>query len=192
MHILLHTCCAPCSIAVVDGLRQEGMTVTAYYYNPNIHPYMEFRRRKETLEAYAPTIDLPLIVEEEYELAMFLRNVAERPEERCAFCYQVRLERTAAQARSMGLDGFSTTLLVSPYQNQDQIVVIGNQVAQAYGIPFIARDFRPSFRQGQQAARELGLYRQPYCGCIYSEQERYYRPPGGKGAPAERRTPIKV
>ncbi|MBC9785667.1 epoxyqueuosine reductase QueH [Heliobacterium chlorum] len=180
MKILLHTCCAPCGIYPFDLLRQEGHEVTAYFFNPNIHPYTEFRRRKETLEGYAQSIDLPLIVEGDYELEEFLRQVAPDPAGRCPLCYRLRLQKTAEKARELGMDGFSTTLLISPYQDHEALKRLGEEIGRRAGVPFIYYDFRPGFREGQQQARQQELYRQPYCGCIYSEKDRYYRPKGRK------------
>ncbi|MDD2422275.1 MAG: epoxyqueuosine reductase QueH [Heliobacteriaceae bacterium] len=175
MSLLLHTCCAPCAIYPLKLLRDEGRQVTAYFFNPNIHPYTEFRRRRETLATYAAANGLPLLVEEEYGLEEFLRLVAFDPAGRCPVCYRLRLERTAAKARELGMAGFTTTLLVSPYQDHALLRETGETVAAAAGIPFVYRDFRPGFREAQGQAREMGLYRQPYCGCIYSEKDRYYR-----------------
>ncbi|ABZ84388.1 conserved hypothetical protein [Heliomicrobium modesticaldum Ice1] len=179
MRLLLHTCCAPCGIVPFDVLREEGHAVTAYYYNPNIHPYKEFLRRKETLEGYAASINLPLIVEEGYALEDFLRRVAADPAGRCPHCYDLRLRKTAEKARELGMEGFSTTLLISPYQDHETLRRAGEAAGREVGVPFVYADFRASFREGQQRARERELYRQPYCGCIYSEKDRYYKPKGG-------------
>lgn len=176
MRLLMHGCCGPCSVYPIDALRQEGHQLTAYFFNPNIHPYTEFRRRKETLQGYANSIDMPLIVEEEYGLEEFLQRVAANPSGRCPVCYRLRLYKTAEKALELGMEGFTTTLLISPYQNHEMLKSVGENIAQEVGIPFIYRDFRPGFREGQSRAREMELYRQPYCGCIYSEKDRYYKP----------------
>lgn len=171
--LLLHTCCAPCSIHCVDSLRAEGIEPAAFWYNPNIHPYQEYRARRETLRAYAASIGQALILHGEYGLRPFVRAVAENMEGRCSFCYACRLEETARYAAEHGFAAFSTTLLVSPYQNHDAIASAAERLAAQYGVAFLYRDFRPGFRQGQAKARELGLYMQKYCGCVFSEEERY-------------------
>ncbi|KAB2951252.1 epoxyqueuosine reductase QueH [Heliorestis acidaminivorans] len=176
MKLLLHSCCGPCTIYPLEELRQQGHDVTAYFYNPNIHPYKEFRRRLETLEGYTATNNLSLHKEEDYELEEFLQQVAPQPAQRCNHCYRVRLYKTAEKARALDMEGFTTTLLVSPYQNHEQLKAIGEEIGKALSIPFIYIDFRPGFRKAQQEARELELYRQSYCGCIYSEKDRYYKP----------------
>ena len=147
-----------------------------YYYNPNIHPYKEWQRRKESLEKLASAIKLPLILEEAYELSSFLQRTLPREQERCGICYRMRLEKTARQAQVLGIPVFGTTLLISPYQNRELICQIGSELAAAYNLSFCDLDLRPGFRRSQELAREYGLYRQGYCGCIFSERDRYYRP----------------
>lgn len=171
--VLLHTCCAPCSIYCLDKLEAEGYTPTSFFYNPNIHPYKEFERRLDTLKLYSVAREFNLIVDDEYDLDLFLPRVVGSGGDRCAACYEVRLARAATEAVEKGFGRFTTTLLVSPYQNHDLIAETGRRVASDLGVEFLYVDFRPGFREGQSKARELGLYRQPYCGCIYSEEERY-------------------
>lgn len=175
MRILLHTCCAPCSIHCVERLRAEGFEPVAYWFNPNIHPYTEYRSRKTALEEYAKSIRLPLIVEDNYGLRSFVRAVIDDLDHRCLYCYRTRLEQTARYAAAHGFDAFSSTLLVSPYQKHDVLRDVGEAAAQKYGLPFLYRDFRTGFQDGQAKARALGLYMQKYCGCIFSEEERYRR-----------------
>lgn len=171
--LLLHTCCAPCSVYCVDTLRAEGIEPTAFWYNPNIHPYQEYRARRETLREYTASIGQALILHGEYGLRPFVRAVAEDIEHRCGYCYTCRLEETARYAAEHGFDAFSTTLLVSPYQDHDGIIAAARRLSKQYGVAFLYRDFRPGFRQGQAKARELGLYMQKYCGCVFSEEDRY-------------------
>ncbi len=173
MNTLLHTCCAPCSIYCVDSLRRDGIEPVSYWFNPNIHPYTEYRSRKTTLEAYAQSIHLPLVIDNTYGLRSFVKAVIDDLEHRCFYCYQVRLEQTARYAAEHQFDSFSTTLLVSPYQKHEALIAAGEAAAQKYGVPFLYRDFRVGFREGQDKARELELYMQKYCGCIFSEEERY-------------------
>lgn len=173
--ILLHCCCAPCSLSCIDPLRAEGIEPVAFWYNPNIHPYQEYKARRDTLISYAPTIGMELIVEEDYGLRDFVRHVAEDIEHRCAYCYEHRLEETARKAAELGFEGFTTTLLASVYQQHERIAAAAERFAAQYGVAFLYRDFRPNFRAGNAKARELGFYMQKYCGCVFSEEERYGR-----------------
>ncbi len=174
MKLLLHTCCAPCSVYCIDALNEENIKPVVYWYNPNIHPYTEYKARRDCLKEYTKNIGIEAIFEEEYGLDSFCKNVIEDLQNRCTnYCYRVRLEQTAKYAKENGYDAFSTTLLVSIYQNHDEIKKIGEELANIYGIKFLYRDFRVGFRQGQAKARELGLYMQKYCGCIFSEESRY-------------------
>lgn len=175
MKILLHICCAPCSIYPVQELKEKGMDVYGYFYNPNIHPFTEFEKRRATLEKYANDIDLPVIYDNDYQLEEFLQRVVYRETDRCQFCYAMRLEQAAKVARKGRFDYLSTTLLVSPYQKHDMIKEIGASMGNKYNIPFYYADFRAGYREGAARSRDLGMYRQQYCGCIYSEKERYYR-----------------
>jgi len=174
MKLLLHTCCAPCSVYCIDELRNENLEPTIYWYNPNIHPYQEYKARRDCLKEYTKSINAEAVFEEHYGLREFCKNVVDDLDNRCKnYCYKVRLEQTAKYAKENGYDAFSTTLLVSPYQNHEVIKELGEQLAKQYEIEFVYRDFRVGFRQGQAKARELGLYMQKYCGCIFSEEERY-------------------
>lgn len=176
MRILLHTCCGPCSIYPVDFLREKGMEVQGYFFNPNIHPYTEFVRRRETLEKYAAEINLKMIFDTDYRLEEFLQGVAHREPQRCLICYAMRLDQAARVAKRGGFDWFSTTLLVSPYQKHELIREIGRSSAEKHGVPFYYEDFRPGYKAATDLSKKMGMYRQQYCGCIYSEKERYYRP----------------
>jgi len=171
MKLLLHTCCAPCSVYCIDSLREEGIEPTVYWYNPNIHPYMEYKSRRDCLKEYTKSIGIEAIFEEDYGLDEFCKNVVGDLQNRCKnYCYRVRLEQAAKYAKDNGYDAFSTTLLVSIYQNHDAIIEIANEMAEKYGVEFLYRDFRVGFREGQAKARELGLYMQKYCGCVFSEE----------------------
>ena len=170
---LLHVCCAPCSIRCIETLREEGIEPTGYWYNPNIHPYTEYRSRKTTLQAFAASVDLPLIVNDNYGLREFIEAVRPNWNVRCETCYRLRLNETARKAAEEGFSSFSTTLLISPYQNHELIVKVAEEAATQHGVAFLYRDFRPYFREGQQKAREGELYMQKYCGCIFSEEDRY-------------------
>lgn len=174
MKLLLHTCCAPCSVYCIDSLRKEGIEPTVYWYNPNIHPYTEYKARRDTLKEYTNMIEVKAIFEEEYGLKEFCKNVIGDLSTRCeAYCYKVRLEQTAKYAKENGYDTISTTLLISPYQRHEILKKQGEEIAKKYGLNFLYKDFRLGFREGQAKARELGLYMQKYCGCVFSEEDRY-------------------
>jgi len=156
-------------------LREEGHEVCGHFFNPNIHPYQEYKKRLDTLDVYAGEEGLQVIREEDYPLEGFLRQVAFREEDRCRHCYRLRLVKTAQIAKNGGFNAFTTTLLYSRFQKHDLIRCIGEEVAVKYGISFLYRDFREGWSEGVRISKALGLYRQPYCGCIYSEKERYCR-----------------
>lgn len=175
MSVLLHTCCGPCACYSTKRLLDEGLQPILFFYNPNIHPYQEQKLRLEGFRQLADYRKLSTIVEPGYELEEFLKLVAVDPKNRCGECYRIRLSRTAAKAKELNLESFSTTLLISPYQNRELICEIGRGLAQEYSLQFHDEDLRPGFRESQNIAKELGLYRQKYCGCIYSEKDRYYK-----------------
>ena len=158
----------------IDELRKENIEPTIYWYNTNIHPYMEYKARRDCLVEYTKSINVNAIFEENYGLREFCKNVVDDLQNRCKnYCYKVRLEQTAKYAKENGFDSFSTTLLVSPYQNHEALKELGEKLAEKYGIQFVYRDFRIGFREGQAKARELELYMQKYCGCVFSEEDRY-------------------
>ncbi len=175
MKILLHTCCAPCSIYPLEQMRSSGHEVTGYFYNHNIHPYLEYQKRKETLRQFSEQVTLPMLYRDDYDLEGFLAAVADNPTQRCSYCYASRLNATAAVAAESGFKAFSTSLLYSRYQRHDEIRELGDQLARQYGIEFYYEDFREGWQEGIRISKEMGLYRQQYCGCIYSEKDRYHR-----------------
>lgn len=199
MKLLMHTCCAPCSVYCIDELRGEGIEPTVYWFNPNIHPYMEYKARRDCLKEYTKSINVNAIFEENYGLEEFCKNAIKDLSSRCKnYCYPVRLEQTAKYAKENGYEAFTTTLLVSPYQNHEALIEVANMMAKKYDIEFLYRDFRIGFREGQNKARELGLYIQKYCGCIFSEEMRYNnhnttKPsiPNGYEIPREPRMQVK-
>ena len=174
MKLLMHTCCAPCSVYCIDTLRDEGIEPELFWYNPNIHPFMEYKARRDCLKDYAAMVGVKLIVNEDYGLDVFCRNVVNDIPGRCVnYCYRKRIGETVRYAAENGYDAFTTTLLLSPYQKHEELKAVCEELAAAAGIKFVYRDFRVGFRDGQTKARELGLYMQKYCGCIFSEEERY-------------------
>ena len=172
--VLMHTCCAPCSIYCIDSLRAEDIDPTIFWYNPNIHPYIEYKARRDCLRDYCEKIKIKNIFIEEYGLDEFCKNVINDVPNRCVkYCYKKRLTQTVRYAARHGYDAFTTTLLVSPYQKHDELKQVCENLAQLSGVDFLYRDFRVGFREGQAKARELGMYMQKYCGCIFSEEDRY-------------------
>ena len=176
MNTLLHVCCAPCANQCIEALQADGIGVTGFWYNPNIHPFTEYRARRNCLRQYAEMIQLPLIERDDYGLRPFVREVAEDISGRCVKCYEMRLYETARQAKEGGFDSFTSSLFISPYQNHELMAQVAQKAADAYGVEFLYRDFRPYFKAGQEKARELEMYIQKYCGCVFSEQERYLKP----------------
>ena len=157
MKLLMHTCCAPCSVYCIDSLREEGIEPTLYWYNPNIHPYMEYKSRRDCLKEYAKEININAIFEEDYGLDEFCKNVVGDLKNRCTnYCYPVRLRKTFEYAKE-----------------NDFIKEYMEKLSKEFEIDFLYRDFRVGFREGQAKAREVGLYMQKYCGCVFSEEDRY-------------------
>ena len=175
MKILMHICCGPCTIYPLKELRIQGHEVTGVFYNPNIHPYQEYQKRRQTLGDYADKAFLNVIWTEGYPLEEFLRGIAFKENERCAYCLVDRLKYTAQLAIREKYDGYTTTLLYSKYQKHDLIREIGENLSRQLGIFFYYQDFRTGWAEGVKISKELGMYRQPYCGCIYSEKERFYK-----------------
>jgi epoxyqueuosine reductase len=184
MKLLMHICCANCSLYPLQTFRSKGVEVKGYWFNPNIHPYMEYRQRLESLFRLQKLWGLEIEIEDRYGLVEFVRAVVRNEEERCLHCYQTRLDATARAARMMGMEAFTTSLLVSPYQKFDNIIDAGKEAAGRHGVAFWDEDFRTGWNEGVTLSKELGLYRQKYCGCIYSEMERYL---GEKGFHHSRR-----
>lgn len=176
MDLLLHACCGPCSIYGIEQLLGAEHRPVLYFANPNIHPYREYEARREGLAEVARRQGLPLLLEPDYDPAEYFRLVSFHEEERCRHCYELRLGRAAAKACELGLARFGTTLSISPYQDRDLLLAIGRRLAGRYGLTFHEDDWRSGFRASQDKAKEMGIYRQKYCGCLYSERERYYRP----------------
>ena len=175
MKILLHICCAPCVIYPLKTLRNEGLDIMGFFYRNNIHPYTECIRREETLKSYSASMDFKVIYQDGYDLESFIRNVAFRESNRCDYCYHERLRSTALMAKRGKFDYFSTTLLYSKFQKHDALKSIGDAVGKSVGVKFYYDDFRKGWKEGVETSKSLKLYRQQYCGCIYSEKERYYK-----------------
>lgn len=173
MKILLHTCCGPCTIYPLRILREIGHDLTGHYFNPNIHPYQEYKRRADALATFAGKSSFPIIWAEDYDMEAFFRLVAGHEDNRCRLCYLTRLRKTAQAAKEGGYDAFTTTLLYSKFQKHDLIRQLGEELGQEGDIPFFYLDFRQGWQEGVRHSREWGMYRQSYCGCLYSEKERF-------------------
>jgi len=173
MKLLMHICCANCSLYPLKSLFSKSTDVKGLWFNPNIHPFTEYQMRLESVQKLQKVWNLDIEYVDYYGVKEFLRAVVNKEDERCIFCYSIRLEETARIAKKMALDGFTTSLLVSPYQKFDMIIKIGKEMGRRYSIPFYCEDFRYGWKESIGISRELGLYRQKYCGCIYSEMERY-------------------
>jgi predicted adenine nucleotide alpha hydrolase (AANH) superfamily ATPase len=185
MKILFHICCSNCALYPFKLLRDEGHDLTGFWYNPNIQPYDEYQSRLDSLRKLSDDWHIDIFYDKEYRPDEFLNrfkfddaaglndsdHIPPAPE-RCKICYTLRLEKAAAKARDEGFEAFSTTLLMSPYQDFEHIDAIGRELSGKYNLYFYLRDFRPYFRNAMSLARELGLYRQKYCGCLFSKQER--------------------
>ena len=182
--LLMHACCAPCFTYVEHDLKNNGLLkedgtyeevdFTACFYNPNIHPKVEYLRRKEAFEKFCDIKNCKSIVIDEYDLNSYVKYVIENVGEgkkynlRCEYCYYMRLKKVFEVAKEKGFDIVSTTLSISPYQNHELIKKVGKQLEKEFGIEFIYVDYRPHFREGQRMARELDIYMQKYCGCVFS------------------------
>ena len=205
MALLVHVCCAECLLGPLEELRRRGFA--AYFYNPNIHPLLEFRRRLKAVKLLAHDLKLDLLCDEEYGLRDFLERVDWRSQtspgparptgqpsqvqpNRCRGCYELRLAGTAETAAARGFAAFTTTLLASRRQNHDLVRQVGEEAARRYGVPFAYFDWRPLAEAGHQEAKRRSLYRQQYCGCIFSEFDRYQDtglhlwPPAARGEEA--------
>ena len=170
---LIHCCCTHCAAYTVDYWRSQGYEVGALWYNPNIHPYMEHQQRLEAVRSYAGQADLPLIIADGYDIIEYFRRVVGDEAQRCRHCFELRLSRTAETAYQKGFSAFTTTLLISPQQKHDIIREVGNKVAEISGASFLYADLRKRYSDSRHITRGLNLYRQQYCGCVYSEWERY-------------------
>ncbi|MFA5073494.1 MAG: epoxyqueuosine reductase QueH [Nitrospirota bacterium] len=175
MNVFIHICCAPCVLFPYFHLKDEGYTLTGFFYNPNIHPFQEYTRRVDTLKDFASRVGFSVLYQHEFDLDSFFLQAAGKGTHRCEACYRMRLSTAAATARKQGADAFTSSLLYSKYQKHDCIAAIGQEMAEEYGIRFLYEDFRKGWREGIVESKAMGLYRQSYCGCVYSEWERYQK-----------------
>lgn len=205
MRILVHICCGPCGITVLQRLRDQGHDLAGLFFNPNIHPLAEYLRRREGAAQVTDRLGIPLMFADVLPEAEqrwndswlpdageaplpetenlppaadpvpWLRAVAGREKERCPFCWRVRLQKTAELALTQGFIGFTSSLLYSRYQKHEVIRDLGAVIARESGLSFVYEDFRSSWQEGIRLSKEWGIYRQQYCGCLFSEYDRYRR-----------------
>ncbi len=175
--LLIHICCAHCAAYTVEYWKNQGYDVTGFWYNPNIHPFTEHQSRLEAVREFAEKTGLPLIEAPGYDMVEYYRRVACHEDERCRHCFILRLSVTAREAKERGFDAFTSTLLISPHQKHDVLIEVGDYVAQAMEIEFLYADLRKRYSDSRRITKPMDLYRQQYCGCIYSEVERYTENP---------------
>jgi hypothetical protein len=171
--LLIHVCCAHCAAYTVEYWSREGYEATGFWYNPNIHPFAEHQQRLEGMKLLVKEINLPLIVSPDYDITEYFRRVAGHETERCRYCFDLRLAKTAEIAKENGFEAFTTTLLISPHQKHDLIKEVGERAPGGKGVAFLYADLRKRYSDSRHITKPMELYRQQYCGCLYSEWERY-------------------
>lgn len=183
--LLVHMCCGPCSVYPIKDRLNGVAEVWGFFHNPNIHPLSEFRKRLEAVKTLAAHLSINVIYDETYRPVEFIKGMKASLElggedvkfppkdKRCSYCYSTRLEETARAAKANGFDSFTSSLLYSKYQNHEEIKAFGIDLAEKYGILFYYEDYREGWQKGIDGSKEIGLYRQKYCGCAYSKIERY-------------------
>ena len=176
--LFLHICCAPCSLYPVKKLQEEGFQLTGFFYNPNIHPLKEFKRRKETARQWAAkNKKLPMIFDDSYPLEEWLIKAIGAGNERCKNCYLDRMLKVAEEAKNRVFEMFSTTLLSSTQQKHEWLKEAGEEAARQIGIQFFYQDWREGWGWSEEESKKLEIYRQGYCGCVLSERDRYQKAP---------------
>lgn len=180
--ILVHSCCAPCSTYVYKSLLEEDFNICGFFYNPNIHGAKEFEKRLKSMKKWAKIIKKRVIVPP-YDIKQYFeallkfekeyhRQIEHDKKRRCSVCFTLRLKKTAEYAKKNKYDYFTTTLLVSPYQDQSLLWQIGSNAGSEAGIDFYFRDFRKGYLASRHLAKTNNLYQQNYCGCVYSLDEK--------------------
>ncbi len=174
MKLLLHICCGPCALYPIRQLTNNKFEkVVGFYYNPNIHPPSEYKRRRDALADAEKKLGLEVITPV-YSMEEYFRKIAskEGSSDRCRLCWELRLSETANFAKEHDFGAFTTTLLISPYQDHELVKELGETIASEKDIEFYYEDFRKGFRESQEDAKKTRMYRQKYCGCVFSEPER--------------------
>jgi epoxyqueuosine reductase len=173
MKILLHICCAPCAVYTIKKLKEKYDEVECFFYNPNIHPAHEYKKRKDACLSLSESMGVKIYFYRDFHFEdFFKKTLFAEGSQRCSLCWGLRLKETAEHASKNDFGGFTSTLLISPYQDHDKLISIARDAQEQYSIAFIYEDFRPGFRESHQVSRGMGLYHQKYCGCIYSERDR--------------------
>jgi predicted adenine nucleotide alpha hydrolase (AANH) superfamily ATPase len=176
MSLLVHTCCAPCSTAVVERLQSEDYDVSLYFYNPNIHPEKEYKKRLKELEKWAKKTGVDLVVApyEKDKWHEAVKGLEKEPEKgsRCDVCYEMRMSHAAQYAKENFYDVFTTVLSISPHKSADKINKIGNKLCKELKIAYLESDFKKDggFQRSVELSKEYNLFRQDYCGCVYSNK----------------------
>ena len=150
-----------------------GYDVIGLWFNPNIHPFSEHNLRLEAMQKLADTMDFQLVVSQGYDFQEYFRRVAGHETERCAMCFALRFEQIARQASEMGISAFTSSLLISPHQQHEIAKIAGERAAVQHNVQFLYADLRKRYSDSRRITNPIELYRQQYCGCIYSEYERY-------------------
>lgn len=173
MNILLHICCAPCEIYPVEKLRKDKHTACGFFYNPNVHPYSEYLKRKDEVEKYSKEAQLT-VAYPDYDIKEYFQYIIdiENQKNRCHVCWRLRIKKCAQFAKENSFDAFTATLLGSPYQDHEVLKNICEDIAQVAGVKFYYEDFRAGFKAAHDKAKTKGIYCQNYCGCLFSEKER--------------------
>lgn len=171
--LLLHVCCAHCAAYCVKHWRGTGYDVTLFWYNPNIHPWQEHQSRLEAAQTLAANLEAPLSIWPEYEAPAYFRAVWEGQGPRCRQCFRLRLGRTSGFARERGFTAFTSTLAISPQQKQELLVEEGGKAEASSGVLFLYEDLRKRYSDSRHITKPMGIYRQRYCGCMYSEWETF-------------------
>jgi len=172
MKLLIHACCAPCLTYTYEHFKKIADKISVYWFNPNIHPFKEYENRLHAIVKYQDKVEADIIYNDNYDLEKFL-ECALKTEPRCEYCYRLRLAKTVETAQKNGFDAFTTTLTLSPYQDHSLIKKIGDQESDRYDVRFIYEDLTDGFYKSNDMADKMGLYKQGYCGCIFSERDRY-------------------
>jgi len=169
--VLVHVCCAHCSAYTLQFWQRQGYRVAAFWFNPNIHPVEEHELRLAALKELAAEMQIPLHISPGYDAGIYFSSIGQNQAGRCPLCFQLRLEQTAREARKRGFGAFSTSLLISPHQQHDDLMLEGYEIAQKTGLVFLYSDLRRRYSDSRVMTKNRHLYRQHYCGCIFSRHE---------------------
>lgn len=174
---LVHVCCAPCSTYSFEKLFLDGVSPVGFFYNPNIHPQDEYKRRLDELIRFYDLQNYELVVQEDNSDVWFdsIKGLESEPEggKRCEICFKLRLEKTAIYAKENNFDGFTTVLTISPHKNSAVINRIGKELEEKHNIYFLEENFKKNdgFKKSLELSKQYNLYRQSYCGCIFSGKD---------------------